>query len=525
MLDFDNYDKFKEARIVPEHIRKMFEDDGEFGKVLIEMCVPAISVVIHATTHEPLLFSDLLEKMKKAKKLPPYFHGRMPYKDRYRSLSLLGKECLGCLLSELDCSDSVFNDLRDSVIDKDSDAFEKAMRRWDGSFSEVTPLCWMLSLELFIKEVVEWCIEEGNRIDKITDLDQQNQECEAFVRKLDYVIAIKIKDVTNDELDVLVVKTFDEILNEANLNDVLYTSSQEAFAMGVLAVAPNAKIELVKKAPKDFFYKMLLIAYHFLATETSISKPAKSVIKEILFVPEYEAIWKQYEDSDSIDYLIEEFGLIVGMQQTPQIKEPAAEEEKYNPIPRKTAQQTDDDSETQDFRDATIEEKVKELKIAINELLDKIEGREHEFWDDDDNCNLNDIRGVFRDILTTDAGENINTQRAIIDELSGNKRVSLQSRYYYKRRLWVQPFFIILGHLYNKGVWKGDQLSFVKALFPDMHDESPVYGEVYKYDKEFINTCRAKVSLGNTTLFKEPEDSKKLNDKWKTWFEWIDTFL
>lgn len=243
--------------------------------------------------------------------------------------------------------------------------------------------------------------------------------------------------------------------------------------------------------------------------------------EDVEFAKELQRRYNEYKIlNDGEDVVFENMPTTDTVQLTPQ-----TERKDDTPIPRKLALETDDDSETQDFRDATIEEKVKELEFAINELLDKIEGKEQEFWSDDDNCNLNDIRAAFRDILTTDAGENINTQRAIIDELSGNKRVSPQSRYYYKRRLWLQPFFIILGHLYKKGVWRGDQLSFVEALFPDRHGKDPVHGVVNKEDFKFLDACRAKISLGNTTLFKDPKDSKKLNEKWKTWFEWIDTFL
>lgn len=334
MLDFDHYNKLKEASIVPEHIRKMFENDGELGKVLIEMCVPAVRVAIYAATHEPLLFSDLLEKMQNAKKLAPYFHIRMDSEKLYRSLSLLGDECLGRLLSELDCSDSVFNGFRNSVIYQDPDAFERVLQGWVGNSSQITPICRLLYLELFINDCFEGIIKESNRIDEITDPDQQAQEGEAFVRNVFDVIIMNFKEVFKDELDDELIKRLEKTLVDfrkdslklatetRKIDEVAYDSFKE----GVLSVNPNAKLKVIEKAPKDYFYKMLLIAYHFLATETSISQPAKGVIREILFAPEYETIWKQYEDSNSVDYLLEEFEPIVGIQQMPQIEEPTIEE-------------------------------------------------------------------------------------------------------------------------------------------------------------------------------------------------------
>lgn len=340
MLDFDHYNKLKEASIVPDRIRKMYDDDGEFGKVLIEMCVPAVRVAIYAATHELEFFSDLLGKMKKAEKLAPYFHVRMDSEELFRSLCLLGDECLSCLLSELDCSDSVFNGLRDSVINQDPDAFKSVLQGWNGNFSSVTPICRLLSLELFLNDYFEEIIKEANRIDEITDLDQQNQEGVAFVRNAFGVFLrrtkVVFKDVLDDELNKRLEEIIDEILDSPHkLDEVAFDCYKDGFVMGVLAADPKAEIGTIEKAPESFFYKVLLIAYNVLATKTSISQDAKRVIEETLFVPEFETIWRQYKDSRSIDYLIEEVVPVEEMQQTPQIEEPATEEKKDTPIPEK----------------------------------------------------------------------------------------------------------------------------------------------------------------------------------------------
>lgn len=339
MLNFDHYNKLKEASIVPHRIREIFGDDRGLGKVLIEMCVPAIRVAIYAATNELQLFSDLLEKMKKAKKLAPYFHVRMNDEKLFRSLSLLGVECLECLLSELDCSDAVFNGLHDSVINQDPDAFEKVMQGWGGSSSKVTSICRLLYLELFLNDCIERIIKESNKIDEIPDPDQQNQEGKVFARNVFDNIIMNIKEVFKDELDDELIKRLekipDEILDDdtpkfatdtRKLDEVVFDWYKEGCVKGVLSVDPNANIVSIEKAPENFLYKVLLIAYDFLATKTSISQPAKRVIKEILFVPEYETIWKQYEVSGSIDYLKDEITPVFETQPTPQIEEPTIEE-------------------------------------------------------------------------------------------------------------------------------------------------------------------------------------------------------
>ena len=336
MIDYNYYDNLRKASIVPEHIRKMFEDNSKTGKIYVEMYLPFIRVANYAATNEPKLFFDLLKKMKNAKKLPPYFHRRMLYKELYRSLGLLGDECLTCLLSELDCSDPVLNGLYDSVINHDPDAFEKVMQGWDGSFSQVTPICRLLSLELFFNDAFERIVKEENRIDEITDLNQQSQEIKAFGRKVIDVFNMKAKDIFNDAFDdgsdKRLEKTFDEYLDETlkfaidtrELDEVGYDFNKKGFMLVSLVADPN--VEIPEKAPKDFFYKALLIAYGYLVTETSISRSAKRVIEETLFVPEYEAIWKQYKDLGFIDYFKEEFKLKVKTQPTPQIEEPAGQE-------------------------------------------------------------------------------------------------------------------------------------------------------------------------------------------------------
>lgn len=321
MIDLDHYDKLKKASIVPEHIREMFVDDSELGKVLVDIILPALRVVINAATHEPQLFSDLLDKMKDASNLSPYFHRRLVYGELFPCLCLLGEECLKCLLSELGCSDSTFNGLYDSVLNRDFDAFEKVMQGWNGSFSQITPICSLLYLEIFIDEAVERIIQEANRIEDIKDLDQQNREGNALIRNAINVFAMKVKDVLSNELDNELNKRIDKAFNEnydsqPNLNNEnLFDCYKEV----VLLADPNAKVEIVDKAPRDFIYKMLLSAYDLLATETNISSPALKVIKEIMFIPEYESIWKQYEDSGSIDFIEEEIISIAETQPTPQI--------------------------------------------------------------------------------------------------------------------------------------------------------------------------------------------------------------
>ena len=290
----------------------------------------------------------------------------------------------------------------------------------------------------------------------------------------------------------------------------------------------GARLDVINdNAAFDFFYAVFLWYYFEQTKKTRLDEKTalelKSVFAQPVFKKQFEEISQLYYDGKLIQHLnqlaeshpeLRNLFDITATTDTAQLT-PQTEVGKDTPISRKTAQKTDDDSETEDFRDATSEHKAEVLYNVIEELLNRVEGRVGEFLSAD--YDLADLKAIFESILIADAGDNKETQQAIIDELSGNKRVSLQSPYYYKGQLWLQPFFYIIGHLFNKGVLicERKETDFVKALFPDKHDKSLVHREVYLYDKKFINTCRAKVSLGNTNPPK----------KWKKWFEWIDTLL
>ncbi len=200
-------------------------------------------------------------------------------------------------------------------------------------------------------------------------------------------------------------------------------------------------------------------------------------------------------------------------QLIPQIEKPATKEMLDVSSLDKTAQQVTNDSEIQDFKDSTATKKAKELYIIIDGLLDGIAGRENEFLNGYD---LGDLKGIFESILIANASEYKEIQRAIIDELSGTDNNRITPQYYHRKRLWLQPFFIIIGRLFNKGVLrKGKQRSLVKALFPDKRDKDPKHGIVYKEDFDFIESCRNKISTGNQEEVKG----------WKEKFEWIDKCL
>lgn len=331
MLDFDYYDKIKKASIVPEYIRAVYDADDDSDKLLIDMCLPALRVIFYAATHEPRLFSDLMEKMIEAPKLPPFFHRKMLYKESFQCLCLLGDECLECLLSELDCSDQVYNGLHSSVIKRDFDAFEIVMQEWNGSFSKITPICRLLYLEILLNESVDQIMQRAKKIGEIQDPDQQEREANTLLSNVFNAFLMIVKDVLRNEPEGLYVANkienvsngFYDLDKQPNINDEIYEFFKEGYQNGVLPANPNVKVEIVEKTPENFFYKMLLIAYDFLANETSISPSAIKVIKETLYTPEYKAIWKQYEDSGSIDFILDE---IEPIAITPQIEEPASED-------------------------------------------------------------------------------------------------------------------------------------------------------------------------------------------------------
>lgn len=544
MLDLDYYDRLKNAAVVPDKLEEFFEDESQ-SYFCYETLLPSIRVLLYAASNEKYLFSVLYEKITKAENLPPFFYERLKPDDLFNCLGLLGDDCLFGLLSKLDCSDSTLIQLHQTVIDRDLVGFRAVLEQGNINTATITPICKLLYIRIRIDTGIEWLIENSQYIDEITDKEQIQSELKKLVRCLNSSAQGFLNEVFNNEKEVMSALTsstdkMTSVINNAMTSDGFEADCSleiddfliEGVVMGLKALEQDVqKEDFSKQEWLENIFRMVLWCYYTMKKESIVSLTALDVLREVVFIPRYEGVWEKYENSNGLELLDQDLdifwgdGIVEDTQPTPQIEEPAAEEEKDTPVPRKTAQETEDDSKTQDFRDAAPKDKADELYSVIEELLNEIEGREHEFFGD--NYDLNDLKAIFESILKYDAGESINTQRAVIDELSAtnHERVSRQSRYYHKERLWLLPFFIILGHLYNKGVWNGDQLSFVKALFPDKHDKSPIYGVPYKSDEQFINTCRAKISLGNTTLFKKTEDSKKLDMKWKTWFEWIDTLL
>ena len=519
------------------------EDDDALGALFTyEITLPTINVFLYALTHEPVFLKEQikhLDDLASIDELPSYYSTRLEIIELFECLKLLSPECLWLVLERLKSHHtSAIEELKNSVLqNNDPGELELILDKYEINTDPITPISKLVFVQIRIDRPLEE-IHKSYEDYHETDDDEIPDELKELLLRVTSELGRIMEDLQPTQLSDNVGWNYLETVERTLLEDKKVTFSDLDHTFSGETFAKNHAKSIKKEHPEfdengytieeflDYKYRMTLLRYCvFVRNFSCLSTYAKVELEKLLKNKHYEPIWSEFNEFDDnaieilekgIDEFSKKHGLLVdgadetageekGMQPTPQIEDPSAQEE--------------------DFREATIEFKATELYNVIEELLNEIEGREHEFWDDDDNCTLNDIRAAFYNILTTDAGENINTQRAIIDELSGNKRVSPQSPYYYKGRLWLQPFFIILGHLYNKGVWKGDQLSFVKALFPDMHEESSVYGVVYKYDKQFIDTCRAKISLGNTTLFKEPKDSKKLNVKWKKWFEWIDTFI
>ena len=533
MLDYNYYDNLRKACIVPEHIRKMFEDHNKIGKICMEMFLPFIRVTIYAATHEPQLFSDLMEKMNNAQNLPFIFHIRVPYEELLPSLGLLGDECLMCLLSKLDCSDPVFNGLRDSIINHDLDAFEKVMKEWGGSFSQVTPICRLLYLEVSINNFVERTIKESDRINKITDLNQQSQEFKAYVRKVFDNYDVLFKKVFNDEfcngLNETMEKTFDEYtqkltIDTRNFDDLMFDMATGGFVSGVLSANPNAKLIVIEKAPKDFFYKILLNIYDILVAKrkNSISQPAKRVIEEILFVPEYETIWKQYEDS-GIDLIEDEIFSWAEVEPTPQIGEPVSQES-ISTISDTTWHLPIDFFDKSYLDDCDINEYIPcfledQLKIAavVNDKLTDLKER---------------LNVVFQDFIETLAGEgcidnDYLTKASFAHALTGRKvdveikKVKWKYSQSTKDKGWLNNIYFIASKLYPRYIYdknhnKLKKIDQIKKVFDLDHDSltlekyqkinpekfSPSYGVnaddfVKNAVEKFLNSVEIiKISIG-----------------------------
>lgn len=538
MLGLDYLEELKETAKLPRDFEELIDADDLAAKLdLIKLQV--IKVTMYAVSHEEPFLKDVINEMEKSRvsgKLYSYYTQRLPSNDLFCCLRLLPPKCLWIVLEKLKTQHiGIVEDLMNAVLNNDFNGYRDILTGNDINIETITPISKLLFIKIRLDRLLNSFIES---VEKNETLDEKGVLKDKELRNLllQFLSENKgiMRDITpplQDSVDVfepLARNIIDDDGFRKKIDNETFLTKEEFMEpviKGLKNDYPNFNEEdLSYEDYMNLVYMDLLQDYYEgVCNYESLSTFAKHVIENILKLDVFKPIWSRYDkfDKDMWDDLgkrIDEFFEKHGMIDEEEQEESATSDDNQTTesnaiITTQKAQQADDDSEIQDFRDATFGDKANELYNVIEELLNEIEGREHEFFGD--NYDLNDLKAIFESILKYDAGENIDTQQAIIEELAGtDKRIT--PRYYHEKKLWLQPFFIILGHLYNKGVWKGDQLSFVRALFSD---------KPYKYDKEFINTCRAKISLGNTTLFKKPEDSKNLNVKWKTWFEWIDTLL
>jgi hypothetical protein len=247
------------------------------------------------------------------------------------------------------------------------------------------------------------------------------------------------------------------------------------------------------------------------------------VINEILFVPEYEIIWKQYEDSVSIDSIVDEFFSWEEVEPTPQIEEPASQESIstindttwHLPIDFFDKSYLDD-CDTDDYIPCFLEDQIK-IDAVVNDKLNELKER---------------LNVVFQDFIETLAGKgcidnDYITKASFAHALTGRKvdmkikKVKWKYSQSTKDKGWLNNIYFIASKLYPRYIYdknhnKLRKIDQIKKVFDLDHDSltlekyqkinpekfSPSYG--YNADdfvknavEKFLNSVEIiKISIG-----------------------------
>lgn len=356
MFELDYYDNLKGAAVVPDEIKE-FLDDGSKKSFGLDILLPSIRVLLYAASNEKPFFSILYEKLTKAKNLTSFFYERLKPNDLFDCLCLLGDECLYALLSKLNCPDSVLSKLHQTILEKKLEEFKTALEDGDINTSTITPICKLFHIRIRIDKFFIWFIEKAHRVDEIPDEEQQEKEGRRLLRSAVSNVQSFFKEILyNDEIVMKIVPpvldSTDFVINSAISPsekgfDNYSVISDHGIAEGVLialtASHPNCKVEVSSKQEFfDFIFRMALFYYYSLKEDALVSPITLDVLREIVFVPEYESIWGKYETANGIDLLSQDLDafsekILLNEEQTaPQIGEPVKEEAEDTPTPGKS---------------------------------------------------------------------------------------------------------------------------------------------------------------------------------------------
>lgn len=505
------------------------EDDDALGALFTyEITLPTINVFLYALTHEPVFLKEQikhLDDLVSKDELPSYYSTRLEIRELFECLKLLSPECLWIVLERLKSHHTTaIEELKNSVLQSNGPSeFELILDKYEINTDPITPISKLVFVQIRIDRPLEE-IHKSYEDYHETDDDEIPDEQKELLLRVTSELGRIMEDLHPTQLSDNVGWNYLETVERTLLEDKKVTFSDLDHTFSGETFAKNHAKSIKKEHPEfdengytieeflDYKYRMTLLCYCvFVRNFSCLSTYAKVELEKLLKNKHYEPIWSEFNefDSNAIEILekgIDEFsrrhGLLVDSAD-----ETAGEEKGMQPTPRFEESSTQKES----FKDAEPKEKAKVLCTIIQELLETNKERVEEFLGGYELC---EVEGMIEAILTADAKEHTNIQREIIDDLSGTDHKN-SSRYYYKDRLWLLPFFQIIGRLFKWKVLVGKrkQKAFVKALFPEMRcDKDPEFDVVYKEEFDFIETCRNRISKGNTGQPKE----------WKEKYEWID---
>lgn len=535
MLGLDYLEELKESAKLPKEFEEFIEADDLLAQHdLIRLQV--IKVTMFAIFHEEPFLNDVIKELEKSKgsgKINSYYTERLPSNDLFCCLRLLSPKCLWIVLEKLKSQHiGIVEDLMNAILNNDFNSYLAILKENEINIDPITPISKLLFINIRFDGLINSYLERVESIAALEENEVINQSRNILLQFLSEYRGIE-RDITpslQDSIDVfepLVRNIIDADSFRKKIESETFLTKEEFMESVIKKIKnsyPNFNEEgLSYEEYMNFAYMYMLQQYYEgICDFQSLSIFAKHVIENILKSDAFKSIWSKYdrfdedmwEDLDKrIDEFFEKHGIIDEEEQEREESATADDNQTTESnaiITTKKAQQTDDDSKIQDFRDTEPKEKARILCPIIRELLETNKERVEDFLKDYD---LEEVKGMIDNILIADAKEYTNIQREIIDDLSGTDH-GISSRYYYKKRLWLLPFFQIIGRLFKKGVLVGKrkQRAFVKALFPEMRDKDPELGVVYKEEFDFIETCRSRVSQGNRG---QPDD-------WEERYKWID---
>lgn len=327
MYNFNYYDELKKASFIPDRIKKCLEQEEELKDVDYELFLRFIRVILYSTLHEQPLFEKIAETMSNAKKLPPFFKKRMNYDELFQCLCLLGKDCLQTLLSELDCSDLVFNSLQQTIRDKDYDGFTQIINNNNVNTVQITPVCRLVYVQIFLDQLFELFMKISGDLDSISD-EQFEIESKKAVTIFKANIYSLINTLTGAENSPFITLANDAV--DLGYESAISNMNCKDYLLRVFT--KNSPEEVKNNLSWSDFravcYKLLLLGYYGALQESRMSPVTLEVLKEILIVPFFEPIWKQYEKNDALNLLEQDleglekmFPLHPVLQEMPQISE------------------------------------------------------------------------------------------------------------------------------------------------------------------------------------------------------------